>query len=136
MIFCHSTLSIVWHADSWSEELIERKVLDAGAFPASSLPRYLKTEESSLNSPPSMRQNLDIKRIIVIFIYKNTFLRYLTTNQSKEEVIMKKTIKDYTNPMYIYCRMRDLRLPKRKALALARAYEKFVSRVFYDVQMR
>jgi hypothetical protein len=49
---------------------------------------------------------------------------------------MKKGIKDYTNPMYIYCRMRDLRLPKRKALAFARAYEKFVSRIFYAAQSR
>jgi hypothetical protein len=37
---------------------------------------------------------------------------------------MVATIKHYMNPLHIYCRLRDMRIPKHTAMLLCRVYER------------
>jgi len=37
---------------------------------------------------------------------------------------MKKKLQHWLNPLHIYCRLRDLKCPKKQALRIGRLYEK------------
>ena len=43
---------------------------------------------------------------------------------------MVATLKHYMNPLHIYCRLRDMRVPKEPAILVCRVYERTLFRCF------
>ena len=39
---------------------------------------------------------------------------------------MVATLKHYMNPLHIYCRLRDMRIPKNPAMLVCRVYERTI----------
>lgn len=43
---------------------------------------------------------------------------------------MVEVLQHYMNPVHIYCRLRDMRIPRKSAVFLCRLYERTIFKIF------